>query len=88
MAAFWPTDAGLRGDPAVASRMNAFDKIVVSRTLTEAAWGPVTVLSDDVAAQLAKIKGQPGQAISPCSAALTSPRACSALASSTRSASW
>lgn len=63
MAAFWPTDAGLRGDPAVASRMNAFDKIVVSRTLTEPGWGPVTVLSDDVPAQLAKIKGQPGRDI-------------------------
>jgi dihydrofolate reductase len=63
MAAFWPTEAALRGDPAVASRMNAFDKIVVSRTLTYAAWGPVTVISDDVPAQLAKIKAQPGRDI-------------------------
>jgi dihydrofolate reductase len=31
MAAFWPTDAAISGDPAVASRMNSFDKIVVSR---------------------------------------------------------
>lgn len=63
MAAFWPTEAGQRGDPAVASRMNGFDKIVVSRTLTDSAWGPVTVLSDDVAAQLARIKEQPDKDI-------------------------
>jgi dihydrofolate reductase len=63
MAAFWPTEAAQHGVPAVASRMNGFDKIVVSRTLTEAAWGPVTILSDDVAAQLAKIKTQPGKDI-------------------------
>ncbi len=63
MAAFWPTEAGLRADPAVASRMNSFDKIVVSRTLTDPAWGPVTVLMDDVPAQLAKIKEQPGRDI-------------------------
>jgi dihydrofolate reductase len=60
MAAFWPTEAG---DAAVASRMNSFDKIVVSRTLTDPAWGPVTVLSDDVPAQLGKIKEQPGRDI-------------------------
>jgi dihydrofolate reductase len=63
MAAFWPTDAAISGDPAVASRMNTFDKIVVSRTLTEPAWGPVTVMSDDVAAQLDKIKTQHGKDI-------------------------
>jgi dihydrofolate reductase len=63
MAAFWPTEPGLRGDPAIASRMNGFDKIVVSRTLTDAAWGPVTVVSDDVPAQLAKVKEQPGRDI-------------------------
>jgi dihydrofolate reductase len=63
MAEFWPTDAAMDGDPAVASRMNSFDKIVVSRTLTDPAWGPVTVISDDVAAQLAKIKTQDGKDI-------------------------
>lgn len=63
MAAFWPTDAAMGGQPAVATRMNGFDKIVVSRTLTEAAWGPVTIISDDVAAQLAKIKTQSGKDI-------------------------
>jgi dihydrofolate reductase len=63
MAAFWPADAGLRSDPAVASRMNGFDKIVVSRTITDPDWGPVTVLSDDVPAHLGKIKEQPGKDI-------------------------
>jgi dihydrofolate reductase len=63
MADFWPAAASLDGDPAVASRMNGFDKIVVSRTLTDPAWGPVTVLSDDVPARLGKIKAQPGKDI-------------------------
>ncbi len=63
MAAFWPSDAGLRGQPAIASRMNGFDKIVVSRSLAQATWGPVSVISDDVAEQLAKVKEQSGKDI-------------------------
>ena len=63
MAEFWPTDDGLNSDPAIASRMNGFDKIVVSGSLSEAAWGPVTIISDDVAEQLTKIKEQPGKDI-------------------------
>jgi dihydrofolate reductase len=63
MAAFWPSDAGLTGAPQVAVRMNSFNKIVVSRTLTDPDWNPVTVISDDVPAQLAKIKEQSGKDI-------------------------
>ncbi len=63
MAAFWPTNVGLHGQPAVASRMNGFDKIVVSRSLAQATWGPVSVISDDVAEQLTKIKERSGRDI-------------------------
>jgi dihydrofolate reductase len=63
MAAFWPAEAGLTGVPQVAVRMNSFHKIVVSRTLTDAAWTPVTVIRDDVPARLAKIKEQSGKDI-------------------------
>jgi dihydrofolate reductase len=35
----------------------------VSCSLTEPAWGPVTVIGDDAPAQLAKVKEQPGRDI-------------------------
>ena len=43
-------------------RMNAIGKYVVSTTLadSEATWGETTVLRGDVAAEVAKIKDQPG----------------------------
>jgi dihydrofolate reductase len=63
MAEFWPTDAGLRGDPEVAARMNSLPKLVISRSQTSPGWTPVTVLSGDVAAQLAALKEQPGKDI-------------------------
>ena len=39
MAAFWPTPAGHESDPDVAKAMNTTPKIVISRTLAQAA-GP------------------------------------------------
>ena len=43
--------------------MNGYDKVVVSRTLTSADWAPATLISNDVDAQLAKLKEQPGRDI-------------------------
>ena len=63
MAGYWPTDAAVHDDPAVAGRMNGMQKIVCSRTVTAPDWGPVTVLSEDVAVHLAKLKEQPGKDI-------------------------
>jgi dihydrofolate reductase len=63
MAAFWPTPAGEQADPRTAERMNGFAKAVVSRTLTAAGWGPATVISDDVAGQVAALKELPGKDI-------------------------
>jgi dihydrofolate reductase len=63
MAAFWPAEAAAQSAPEVANRMNGFDKIVVSRSLPSLSWQPVTLLGDDAAAQLAKIKEQPGKDI-------------------------
>jgi dihydrofolate reductase len=51
-------------DP-VARSLNGSPKYVASQTLSqaEATWAPATVLSGDVAAQVAALKGQPGREI-------------------------
>jgi class 3 adenylate cyclase/dihydrofolate reductase len=57
-AAFWPTMKG--GDPEFTQFMNDVPKYVVSNTLKRADWNNSTILSGDVAAQVSKLKGQPG----------------------------
>jgi class 3 adenylate cyclase/dihydrofolate reductase len=57
-AAFWPTASG--GDPEMTEKMNSIPKYVVSNTLKRADWNNSTILSGDVAAQVAKLKARPG----------------------------
>ena len=54
----WPS----MGHDDFGKRMNSIPKYVVSSTLTdaEAAWGPTTVIRGDAAAEIAKLKDQPG----------------------------
>jgi class 3 adenylate cyclase len=55
-AAFWPTaPAGELTD-----RLNAMPKYVVSNTLKRADWNNSSIISGDVAAQVAKLKERPG----------------------------
>jgi dihydrofolate reductase len=63
MAEFWQSPMALEADPGMAARMNSYQKIVVSRTLATADWGPARLISSDVPEQLAKIKAQPGKDI-------------------------
>lgn len=63
MAEFWPSPAGMQDDSGVAERMNSYQKVVVSPTLRSADWAPSTLISDDVPAQLRKLKEQPGRDI-------------------------
>ena len=46
-----------------ADRMNALPKYVVSTTLEEAAWNNSTIIKEDVAEEVSRLKQQPGQDI-------------------------
>lgn len=46
-----------------AEMMTSAPKVVVSTTLADPGWGPTTVISSNVAAELAKLKHQPGKNI-------------------------
>jgi dihydrofolate reductase len=48
---------------AVAARMNAYPKIVVSRTLREPSWGPVRVWPEPSASAVRELKESPGRDI-------------------------
>ena len=58
-AASWPkvTDP----DDPIAGRLNTLPKYVASRSLERADWRNSTILSGDVAAEVAKLKEQPGR---------------------------
>lgn len=56
-AAFWPT---ARGEDKLVKRMNEIRKYVVSTTLTKADWQNSTIISGDVAGEVAKLKQSPG----------------------------
>jgi dihydrofolate reductase len=61
MASYWPTPAAIKDDPIVASKMNSLHKVVFSRTLAKAEWGNTTLVKNDVAAEVLKLKRQPGK---------------------------
>ena len=63
MASYWPTPAAEQDDPRVAAKMNGLPKVVVSRTLDKAEWANTRLVKDDVAAELTKLKQQPGKDI-------------------------
>jgi dihydrofolate reductase len=48
-------------DDPFTARMNSLPKYVASHTLTSGSWDPTTILSGDVAAQVAELKQQPGR---------------------------
>jgi dihydrofolate reductase len=55
----WPT---MQGTGEFGERMNSIRKYVVSATLTDAdaSWGDTTVIRGDVAAEVARLRAQPG----------------------------
>jgi len=60
MAAFWPSPAALKSAPAVAEGMNRMQKVVFSRTMKKAAWQNTTLVKDDIAGAVRKMKAEPG----------------------------
>jgi len=67
MEEFWPSPAGLEGDPEVADLMNNTAKIVVSKSLKQVTetvhWKNARLISSNVAKELQKLKEQPGKDI-------------------------
>jgi dihydrofolate reductase len=53
MAAYWTTAKG-----PIADYMNGLPKLVCSRTLQRAAWNNTTLVKEDVAAEIARLKQQ------------------------------
>jgi dihydrofolate reductase len=58
MAAHWPTS-----DAPFAPPMNDIPKVVFSRTLTEATWPETRIARGDLAAELARLRAEPGDDI-------------------------
>ena len=48
-------------DDPFTERMNGLPKYVASHTLSDATWSPSTILREDVVAQVAQLKAQPGR---------------------------
>jgi dihydrofolate reductase len=48
-------------DDPIGSRLNGLPKYVASKSLTSAEWEPSTILSGDIASEVARLKRQPGR---------------------------
>jgi dihydrofolate reductase len=60
MASFWPTPLAAQANPVVVERMNNMRKFVFSRTMDKASWNNTTLLRGDAAAEVRKLKQEPG----------------------------
>jgi dihydrofolate reductase len=61
MAGFWPTPFAIENMPVVAEGMNRMPKVVFSRTLEHASWNNTRVVKGDIAAEIRKMKREPGE---------------------------
>jgi dihydrofolate reductase len=60
MASFWPTPLAAQSNPIIAERMNSLRKYVFSTTLDQASWSNTTLFKGDLAAEVRKLKQEPG----------------------------
>lgn len=63
MTSYWPTEAAIKDDPAIAGLMNSVPKIVFSRTLQRAEWNNSRLIKDNIAEEILELKRQPGKEI-------------------------
>jgi len=63
MASFWPTPAAAEQFPEVARNMNSRPKVVFSKTLQKASWVNTTIVKDDPALAIKKMKNEPGDTL-------------------------
>lgn len=61
MAAFWPTPAANIEDQGVANKMNRLPKFVFSKTLSLVDWNNSTLIKEDAAEEITKLKQQQGK---------------------------
>ena len=61
MAGYWPSEAARTWDPIIAEMMNSVQKVVFSNTLTTADWENSTLVKDNVAAEVSRLKEMPGK---------------------------
>lgn len=61
MKSYWPTPEALKNNPIVADQMNNLPKIVFSRTLDKASWKNTRLVKGGLAAEIRKIKEEPGE---------------------------
>jgi len=60
MKSFWPTPEARQTAPEIADAMNARQKLVFSRTLTEATWNNTKLLRGDPVTEVQKMKKEAG----------------------------
>ncbi len=60
-ASYWPTPSAYEDNPILAPMLNDITKIVFSRTLDRAEWNNSRLIKENMAEEISKLKGQPGE---------------------------
>jgi dihydrofolate reductase len=63
MASYWPTEGAKRDDPEVAALMNSLPKLVFSKTLQKVEWENTTLVKNNFAEAVSKLKQETGKDI-------------------------
>ncbi|NSL87725.1 dihydrofolate reductase [Chitinophaga sp. Mgbs1] len=61
MVSYWPSRMAIENDPVVAAKMNGLPKIVFSRTLKSVDWQNTVLISNNIAAEVSRLKNIPGK---------------------------
>jgi dihydrofolate reductase len=61
MKSYWPTPAAAKDNPVVAEQMNSLPKVVFSKSLDKASWSNTKVVKGDLAAEVRRMKKEPGR---------------------------